>query len=464
MVLPIHSRMRPAFAACALGLLSACAEGAPLSPLVPPVEPPPAGALQVLACRADVRAGAVTCDDAAPAGSFSADRVIGGQNLNVRLASTNVSYDTATQRFGADVTVQNLMVQRMGTADGSAVAGVRVFFHTGPVATTGSGAVSVANADGVDVFTGAAQPFFHYPQVIPLDSVSAPRRWLFEVPRTVETFAFAVYVYAPLLPVVVFDRTVSGNRDIWRVALDGSDLVRITSHLSDDQAPTVAQGRVVFTSYRSGTADLYSVPLKGGSEVRLTTTTSNLITPALSRDGLRLAFANDAVSVHKVWTSAGDGTGLARATPTSFGSSGSPEGSPTWHPAGDRIAFMSTASGNADIWATTLGGTPYLLAGGTGAQVEPAWSPDGTRVAFASNHTGDTEIHVVDVSTGVRTQLTTRAGTDGKPAWLGDGRIVYVEFDGATPSLRWLDPAVPGTSHPIPTGTGPARNPAPVLF
>jgi Tol biopolymer transport system component len=461
---PFHSRMRPAFVACALGLLSACAEGAPLSPLVPPVEAPPAGAVQVLACRADVRAGAVTCDDAAPAGPFSADRVIGGQNLNVRLVSSNVSYDTTTLLFGADVTVQNLMVQRMGTADGTLVPGVRVFFHSGPVATAGAGAVSVANADGVDVFTGVGQPYFHYPQVLPLDSISAPRRWLFEVPRTAEAFAFSVYVYAPLLPVVVFDRTVAGNRDIWRVALDGSDLVQITSHLADDQAPTVAQGRVVFTSYRSGTADLYSVPLKGSGEVRLTTTTSNLISPALSRDGLRLAFANDAVSVHKVWTAAGDGSGLTRATPAAFGSSGSPEGSPTWHPAGDRIAFMSTANGNADIWAMALGGTPYLLAGGAGAQVEPAWSPDGTRVAFASNHTGDTEIYVVDVSTGVLTQLTTRTGSDAKPAWLADGRIVYVAFEGSTPSLRWLDPAVPGTSHPIPTGAGPARNPAPVLF
>jgi hypothetical protein len=99
-----------------------------------------------------------------------------------------------------DVTVRNLIPQPLGTADTMPALtpdanGVRVFFETPPVATAGSGAITVT-ADGQDVFTGPAQDYYQYNTVLEQFEVSAPKVWQFNVPATVETFYFGVYVAA----------------------------------------------------------------------------------------------------------------------------------------------------------------------------------------------------------------------------------------------------------------------------
>jgi hypothetical protein len=273
------------------------------------------------------------------------------------------------------------------------------------------------------------------------------------------TGSATVTVAAP--PVIVFDMLRDGNRDVWRVALDGGDLVRLTDHAADDSGPTVAQGKVTFTSYRTGNGELFSVPLAGGAATRLTTTSAAETAVAARPDGLRLAYASDASGVHKLWVANADGTGRQAAL-SGFGYAGAIESSPSWAPSGNRLAFMSTAAGSADVWTVNLdGGAPTLLAGGTGAYVDPAWSPSGAHVAFSSTRDGSpAQIYLVEVATGTITRLTTRAGTDGEPTWTPDGRLVYVAFDGAQAQLRWLDPASPATTYAIPTGTGTPRRPA----
>src|SRR2546426_7805228 len=153
---------------------------------------------RVVTCQGDVGARTLSCGmSSAPAAvrsssGFSADLIVGGQNTNVLLTSTNVSYDQATQIFQADVTVQNLMTPTLGTPDGNSVSGVKVFFHAGPSVVSGSGAVTVANADGAGTFTGTNQPYFLYGQTLPTGQVSAAKTWQWAVPTTVGRFVFEI--------------------------------------------------------------------------------------------------------------------------------------------------------------------------------------------------------------------------------------------------------------------------------
>jgi hypothetical protein len=194
-------RNRLALSGAALALLTpaACWDGdAPTAPL--DVLDPPAP--QVVQCRANIDAGTVACGQptlGTPAGLQLAV-VVGGQGTYVQLASTNVSYD-GSDVFQADVTVQNLIAQPMGTPDGTTVTGIKVFFHTGPDVTSGTGTVTVANADGTGTFTGAVQPYFEYSEILQTNDVSAAKTWLWSVSPTVETFAFSVYVSTDI-PVV----------------------------------------------------------------------------------------------------------------------------------------------------------------------------------------------------------------------------------------------------------------------
>jgi Tol biopolymer transport system component len=456
--------LRHAGLACTLLFAAACADGTgPVAPA--PAEPGPGATLDVVACQADLGAATVLCrpSEGGAAGGPSAVRTLGGQGVNVRLASNGVVYDSAAQVFEMKVTVQNLLAQRMGTADGGSVTGVTVFFYSEPVVSAGTGTVSVRNADGEGMFLDGMQPYFHYPQVLGLNATTPAKTWRFDAPRTVQRFTFLVYVRTELLPVIAFDAIAGGNRDIYRVALDGSDLVRLTTNPSDDRNPTVGGGLVVFGSYRHGKAELYSVPLAGGAETRLTTTAASETDPALSIDGTRLAYASDAaLGVSKVWTMPMDGNAApARATPATFGSSASPEAAPSWGPRNDRVALVGTSAGTADVFDMVLGSAPVMVAGGNStAEVNPAYSPDGRYVAYATNATGNGDLYMVRVSTGEITRLTSGAEAELHPSWLLDGRLVYVRtLDGGAKELRWMDPAVPGRGGvvPLPAGMVPER-------
>ena len=70
-------------------------------------------------------------------------------------------------------------------------------------------------------------------------------------------------------PTIVFDLLRDGNRDIYKAALDGGDLARLTTDPADDVRPTAAGATVVFVSYRDGRGALYAVPLAGGPDHRL---------------------------------------------------------------------------------------------------------------------------------------------------------------------------------------------------
>ncbi|HYH81932.1 MAG TPA: Ig-like domain-containing protein [Longimicrobium sp.] len=193
-------RCRPAAICAVLALAAACADRTPTAPPAS-AAPEPTAALSALRCTVDVRAGTLACRPSQPAPASGVRSVIlGGQGLNVRLASSGTSYDAGTGILRTDVTVENLTGQMLGTTDGylPAPEGVRVFFATGPDVTEGTGTVTVANADGTDVFTSAGQSFFRYPGILAPGDTTAAKEWRFALPETVTAFTFTVYVAAPV--------------------------------------------------------------------------------------------------------------------------------------------------------------------------------------------------------------------------------------------------------------------------
>jgi len=269
--------------------LAACAEDAPVtSPPTPTVgdgaEPTPShSVVATVNCKADVAAGALTCGEVPVVdGETGAQRVIlGGQLLYVYLLSSNTSYNPGTQIFQADVQVGNLIPQGLGSPDGFNVTGIRVFHHTGPTVTAGTGgSVTVDNADGTGTFTGANQPYFEYMEYVPPPNLptvygTLPKTWRWNVPTTVTTFEFTVFVEAD---VVGENGYVDMNPRAAVVALGGTQTVAgtpmdvvgrsvsgtVTYSSSDPSIADVDPNTGLVTAYGYGVVDI--IGSTGGSE------------------------------------------------------------------------------------------------------------------------------------------------------------------------------------------------------
>ncbi|HEX8905726.1 MAG TPA: hypothetical protein VF771_12820, partial [Longimicrobiaceae bacterium] len=182
----------------ALVLLCACTDR--VLPTAPPAEPPAPPAMAQLACTVAVRDGTMSCEPIAPAAPSAAkgDRIIGGQDVYVRITTSGTSYDSGTGILQTSLTVQNLADREMGTDDGSTTSGVRVFVASGPNVTGGSGSVTVNNPDGLDVFLSANQPYFLYNQILTPYEISAGKTWQFKVDSGVTNFTFTLFVSAKM--------------------------------------------------------------------------------------------------------------------------------------------------------------------------------------------------------------------------------------------------------------------------
>ena len=88
--------------------------------------------------------------------------------------------------------------------------------------------------------------------------------------------------------------------------------------------------------------------------------------------------------------------------------------------AGETASPLLAFARNGNVW--TIG------ADGTGARLllrrayAPAWSPDGSRLAFVSSRSGDEEIYVALADGSGVKRLTRLRGPDLSPAWSSDGR------------------------------------------
>lgn len=149
-------------------------------------------------CVADVRAGSVVCTEERPSMGGARPALL-GQN-QMKMASSNVAYDSTTLIYSFNATAQNLLSYPLGTPDGQTKTGLKVYFESGPTATAynapyDTGTVSVRNPDGIQSFTKPRQPYFFYDTILAPQQITVAKRWEYTVPRSVARFSFSVRMF-----------------------------------------------------------------------------------------------------------------------------------------------------------------------------------------------------------------------------------------------------------------------------
>ncbi|HET7622217.1 MAG TPA: S8 family serine peptidase [Gemmatimonadaceae bacterium] len=102
--------------------------------------------------------------------------------------------DTVTETWSFLSVVQNLLGQPIGTLDGTTAVGTKVAVTYGPVASAGTGTVSIINADGTGTFTAPNQQYFNYPGTVAPRAYSTYRTWNVHVPNTVTEVTMGVAI------------------------------------------------------------------------------------------------------------------------------------------------------------------------------------------------------------------------------------------------------------------------------
>lgn len=183
---------------------AACTDRAdPLAPEQRPGGPGTPGTpvtLQALQCQGSREQLSVRCEPLkAQEGDARGDIIVGSQGIFMQVTTSNVNYNSGTGQFTFNATLGNLIQQPIGTTDGTTLDpnGIRIFFHSGPTVTSGTGVASVV-PDGFATFTAAGQPYYQYNQVLASGATSSAKTWTLVMPPTVLTFSFLLYVSAPV--------------------------------------------------------------------------------------------------------------------------------------------------------------------------------------------------------------------------------------------------------------------------
>jgi TolB protein len=228
----------------------------------------------------------------------------------------------------------------------------------------------------------------------------------------------------------------SMNTEIYTMAANGDDIVRITDDPAVDLYPrwSGSGSEIAFMSNRdSGTEsmDLYVIDLDTQA-VRRLTTTGGVFGHDWSPDDGTLVYAHET------------STGLAVRTMRAGGTDDRfvVEGSwPSFSPDGSQILFTqgeffdeSQSLAIVDIETGSLTTVPLALDNAS----ESTWSPTGDRIAFMSNPNGyegavqdwDEEIYIAALDgTGV-VRVSNRPGNDHwPPSWSADGRCLAWQGD-----------------------------------
>lgn len=223
----------------------------------------------------------------------------------------------------------------------------------------------------------------------------------------------------------VSDRSGKGTKEIWVMDFDGSNQTRLTSFNSISTMPAVSPDgmRLAFTSYAKGQPRIMMYSTETGRFIPFLNPQASMnATPNFTPDGQNVLFSSTISGYAQIYISDLNGANMRRLS-----NSRAIEVEPKVNPkTGTELAFVSGRGGLQQIYKMNMDGADVeRLTNGEGEASNPSWNPDGQHIAFAWTRgfaPGNWNLFIMDVASRETVQLTHGEGRNENPTWAPDGR------------------------------------------
>lgn len=226
---------------------------------------------------------------------------------------------------------------------------------------------------------------------------------------------------------------------------------------SPTQAPTLApdasaeegisqQGAIILAMQDGAYSHLFAYNPRFLPLTRLTNSAWDDVSPAVSPDGTRVAYASRQSGYWDLWL-----LNLSDGNLTQLTSTPEYDSAPTWSPDGQWLAYESYTQSNLDIYlcaVNDLTQAPIRVTDDPAADYAPDWSPAGRELAFVSGRSGEDDIWLLALDSTTKDRFTNlsqnASAQQSAPVWSSDGRyLVWSSESGGQNTLQIWDRQTP---------------------
>jgi serine/threonine protein kinase len=237
-------------------------------------------------------------------------------------------------------------------------------------------------------------------------------------------------------------RNRSGKTSLVEIKPDGSEVLDLRIDLparpadwqGEDGEPAWSPDgkRVAFSLTRQGTSDIFVMNADGSDIKQLTRSQGINRSPAWSPDGKQILFVSERDGNPEIYVMAADGSHQINLTRDP-----GYDADPGWSPDGSEIVFTALREGAAGFYLYVMDADgknrrQITHHPSTMGQVYPAWSPDGSTVVYADTTSLGLELFLCAADGSNERQLTSLGGSNTRPAWSPNGKVIAFLHAGFT--------------------------------
>ena len=246
-------------------------------------------------------------------------------------------------------------------------------------------------------------------------------------------------------PKKVTEREGEWHSEIWEMDYEGLNARPLTQENSFSITPAFIPNKknpenyaFMYVTYKQGPPRVYISSRNRLKGVPLIPLRGNQLLPTLSRTQDKIAFISDASGRADLFVQPYNPDKGVEGKPVQlYSCAGSVQASPTFHPDGSKLAFVSDKSGPPRIYLieaslTKKPAEPKLLIRNQHDSSSPSWSPDGKKLAFSSKTNGVRQIWIYDFDEEREKQLTHGDENKENPSWAPDSE--HLVYNSTTPT------------------------------